>query len=211
MIQERCIQSRRKDDIGYIVPKPTPFVPDVKTFLSLIGRDLAKEEEKIPSWEALFTLSSDQLKELGVEPARTRKYLLNWRHKFRNGVYGIGGDLKYVENGTAELRILETPNTLNAANPPRRIVVNVPKGKQPTDLPTSELVRPKGFKVRNGNTIAGKHALPLRWDLGGGAKVSVTEGMWEFKRGRKIDGGERRRAEVRFLRRVSQRKESRGS
>jgi hypothetical protein len=41
---------------------------------------------------------------------------------------------------------------------------------------------------------------------GGTAQLKVTEGMWEDRRGHKVDGGERRQAEVRFKRRVAERK-----
>ena len=34
-------------------------------------------------WPQLFSASSAQLKELGVEPARTRRYIIRWREKFR--------------------------------------------------------------------------------------------------------------------------------
>ena len=208
MRQRRWTHGQRNTSQEYLVPRETPFVPNVKTFLTLIGRDLSKHAVNIQSWEALFTLTSIQFEELGIDPPRTRRYLLNWRHRFRNGVYGIGGDLKYVKNGTAELRIIEIQNRRYPALPPRRVVVNVPEGKQPSELHPSELVRVKGFKVLNGNTIAGKYCLPLRHDLGGGSKISVTEGMWEFRRGHKVDGGERRKAMIRFLRSVTQRKTS---
>ena len=61
------------------VPPPTPFVPDVNTFLTLIGRQLKEHASKFTSWEELFTLSSSQLQSRGLEPPRTRKYLLRWR------------------------------------------------------------------------------------------------------------------------------------
>ena len=92
------------------IPPQTPFVPDLQTFLTLIGRNLSQYSSKIPTWEALFSLTSPQLKELGIEPPRSRRYLLRWREKFRNGEYGIGGDLKSVENAQAELRIVEVPS-----------------------------------------------------------------------------------------------------
>ena len=85
------------------IPSPTPFVPDAQTFLSLIGRNLSQHAARIPSWEALFSLTSKQLRELGVEPARSRRYLLRWREKFRNGDYGVGGDLEQVVDGCGEV------------------------------------------------------------------------------------------------------------
>ncbi|KAL2025049.1 hypothetical protein VTK56DRAFT_51 [Thermocarpiscus australiensis] len=183
-----------------LVPAPIPFVPDVETFLTLIGRGLKQHASKFPSWDALFTLKSEQLRELGVEPPRTRRYLLRWRQRFREGRFGIGGDLKYVDNGTAELKVLEVDKTPLVR---LRHVVNVPPGKNVGEVSPSELVRVRGFKVQGVRTIAGPYALPMK---NGGARLTVTEGMWEDRRGHKVDGGERRRAEIRFKRRVAERK-----
>ena len=182
------------------VPPPTPFVPDVETFLTLIGRDLKQHVSKFPTWEALFTLTSDQLRELGVEPPRTRKYLLRWRQRFREGRFGVGGDLQHVEKGVAQLKILETEKDLFKT---LRHVVNVPAGQKVKDIPRDQLVRVKGFKVKGVRTISGPYALPAGH---GSARIAVTEGMWEDRRGHKVDGGERRQAEIRFKRRVAERK-----
>lgn len=183
-----------------LVPAPIPLVPDVETFLTVIGRGLKQHASKFPTWEALFTLSSDQLRELGVEPPRTRRYLLRWRQRFREGKFGIGGDLKHVENGVAELRVQETDKKplLRLRN-----VVNLPLGKKLEEVSPSDVVRVKGFTVQGVRTIVGPYALPMKY---GGARISVTEGMWEDRRGHKVDGGERRRAEIRFKRRVAERK-----
>lgn len=186
------------------VPPKTPFVPDVETFLTLIGRSLKQHASKIPTWEALFTLKSEQLKELGIEPARSRRYLKNWTNRFRQGKFGPGGDLLYVQDGVAHLRIMETDKSELLT---LRHVVNVPFGKKVEDMARDQLARPRGFKVVGNRHIAGPFALPMR---GGGARIAVTEGMWEDKRGHKIDGGERRRAEVRFKKRIAERKAARG-
>ncbi|AEO63365.1 533f0487-cfc9-4ef3-abb4-64d1f61312c1 [Thermothielavioides terrestris] len=188
-----------------LVPAPIPFVPDVETFLTLIGRGLKQHASKFPTWEALFTLTSDQLRELGVEPPRTRRYLLRWRQRFREGRFGIGGDFKHVENGSAELKILVTEKSPLVR---KRHVVNVPPGKKIDEVSPSDMVRVNGYKVKGVHTIAGPYALPMKH---GGARVTVTEGMWEDKRGHKVDGGERRRDEIRFKRRVAERKALRES
>ncbi|EGS18145.1 mitochondrial 37S ribosomal protein mS41 [Thermochaetoides thermophila DSM 1495] len=183
-----------------LVPAPIPFVPDVQTFLTVIGRGLKQHAEKFPSWEALFTLTSEQLRELGIEPPRTRRYLLRWRQRFREGKFGIGGDFKYVQDGVAELKVQEVEK-----RPAEYIrhVINVPPGKEVEELLPEEQHRVKGFKVIGTKTISGPYALPMRR---GGARVKVTEGMWEDRRGHKVDGGERRRAEVRFKRRLAERR-----
>jgi hypothetical protein len=187
------------------VPRPTPFVPDVPTFLTLIGRNLSQHAAKITSWPALFTLTSDQLRELGVEPPRTRRYLLRWREKFRNGQYGIGGDFKHIENGTAELRVVEVPAsfevpaTATLSPGKRKIVVNVPTGGIAEDKLAEQMVPVKGIRIKGANTIVGPHILPMKG--GEGARIVVKEGLWEDRRGHKIDGGERRQAEVRAKKR----------
>lgn len=193
-------QASKTNSAPPAIPSPIPFVPNVETFLTLIGRGLKSHASKFPSWESLFSLSSDQLRELGLEPPRSRRYLLRWRDKFRLGQFGPGGDLRYVDNGVAELKVREV-----AKSPTQHIrhAVNVPVGKNPEDLAAEDLVFPKGFRVRGTNTIVGPYALPIK---GGGVRLKVTEGMWEDKRGHKVDGGERRRAEVRFKRGVAERK-----
>lgn len=190
------------------IPRPTPFVPDAQTFLTLIGRNLSQHASKIPSWKALFSLTSAQLKELGIEPPRSRRYLLRWREKFRQGQYGIGGDIKYVEDGAAQLKVLElpvsTPGTVTPTSSPlktRRIVVNVATGGSATnsDGLENEMVPVRGLQVKGARTIVGPHVQPLK--AGKGAKIEIKEGLWEQRRGHKVDGGERRQAEVRAKRR----------
>ncbi|EHY52293.1 Small ribosomal subunit protein mS41 [Exophiala dermatitidis] len=197
------------------VPPPTPFVPDVPTFLTLIGRELSKHASKIESWDELFTLTSQQLKERGIEPPRTRRYLLRWREKFRKGDYGIGGDFQHVKDGVAELRVVEVPSlkkdpetgeplsgpvTVGRSPGMQKLIVNVPNGSTTYSLQpgqtTADLKKPKGFKLKNGYIIKGKQAHPIKGTYGSGVMVKVTEGLWEHKRGHKVHGGERRRAET---------------
>lgn len=188
-----------------MIPQPRPFVPDVDTFLKLIGRGLSRHTSKFPSWEALFSLTSPQLKELGIEPARTRRYLLQWMQRYRNGVVGPGGDFKFVQDGEAHLRIATPPAGIATD---ARWVVNVPHGEEVSVENANETYpRPKGYSVRGLKTIAGSYATELPGK--GGAVVKVTEGMWEQRQGRKIDGGERRRAETRFKKRSAARRAER--
>lgn len=201
------------------VPDPTPFVPNVETFLKLIGRDLSSQSSKIPSWNSLFTSSSEQLKDFGIEPARTRRYLLRWREKFRNGIYGPGGDFQFVKDGVAHLKIVELPSLTKSNNNTKankdtaeyastshtpgtvKLVLNVPANSDtyvlaPSQKSPKDLKKPVGFKIRNQRAIAGPFAVPLKGSHGAAATVSVAEGMWEDRRGKKVYGGERRRAEV---------------
>lgn len=186
------------------IPSPTPFVPDVKTFLTLIGRGMSQHAAKFPTWEALFSLTSPQLKELGIEPPRLRKYLIHWRENFQLGKFGPGGDIKFVEDGKAKLAITEVERGPLEVS---RHVVNIPTKKSIEQAKTYEKVKVEGYHVQDTNTIAGPYALPIKG--GSAAMITITDGMWEEKRGRKIDGGERRREQVRFKRRVAERKAAR--
>lgn len=198
-LQIRC--AHRQAEKVPVIPSPIPFVPDVKTFLTLIGRGLSQHTSKFPTWEALFSLTSPQLKELGIEPPRTRKYLIHWREKYRLGRFGPGGDIQHVqEDGRAKLAIEELEV---APLEFRRRVVNIPADKNLGEVPEADKVRIDGYTV-HGTAVAGPYALPLKGERA--ALVSAAEGMWEEKRGRKIDGGERRRDMVRFKRRVAERK-----
>jgi hypothetical protein len=215
------------------VPDPTPFVPDHTTFLTLIGRQLSKHASKFDSWNQLFTLSSPQLKEMGIEPARSRRYLLHWREKFRKGEFGIGGDLKYVQDGVGELRVVEVPAlqkrdgirpeaeplaTTAPVSPAMspgmtKLILNVPAGVTTYKLEdgesTADLKKAKGVKLHQGHTIVGPYVQPQKGSNGSVATLKVQEGLWEHRRGHKVDGGERRKAEVRFKRRVEERKKER--
>lgn len=198
--QTRWLHRTRKP---HEIPSPRPFVPDVQTFLTLIGRNLHRHSSKFPSWESLFSLTAPQLQELGIEPARNRRYLLRWMQRYRKGLFGPGGDFEFVKDGEA---ILKT------ALPPAdkveqwKCVVNVPHPEAPPAEEPKQLIRPMGYTVRGEKTIAGPYAVPLPHS---GASVKVTEGMWEDKRGRKIDGGERRRSEVQFKKRSAERRAQR--
>jgi hypothetical protein len=140
------------------------------------------------------------MRELGVEPPRTRRYLLRWRQRFREGKFGVGAALQHVENGEAELRVMEDrTNPINI----QRYVVNVPRGKEVDEVSEDDIVHMPGYTVRGVRTIVGPFALPIKEGV---SRLTVTEGMWEDKRGHKVDGGERRRAEVRFKRRVAERR-----
>lgn len=190
------------------IPEPRPWVPDIETFFTLIGRGLKRHASKFPNWEALFSLAPAEFRAIGIEPARTRRYLIRWIARFRAGDLGPGADFRFVEDGVALLRVASSATNDGAAG--CKCVVNVPPlpaavaASSSTKLLPSTLVRPIGYTISGLRTIKGPFARMLPGD--DGAIVKVTEGMWEDKRGRKIDGGERRRAMVRFKRRVAERR-----
>ncbi|PLB36706.1 mitochondrial 37S ribosomal protein mS41 [Aspergillus candidus] len=206
------------------VPPPTPFVPNVETFLSLIGRGMSKHASKLPSWDKLFTLSSAELRDLGIEPARQRRYLLRKREKFRQGIYGPGGDLQHVADSAAQLRVVEVPvdpkapsQAINSSNPTnasatltpgmRKVIVNLPPDatKYTPDLSTP-LQKFAHMKIHRGSMLKGPFLQPIKGTNGTAALIKAQEGMWEDKLGHKVDGGERRRAEVRANRRIEERR-----
>ncbi|OCT46829.1 hypothetical protein CLCR_02078 [Cladophialophora carrionii] len=224
--QQKRLLHRELPMNGYI-PSPTPFVPDVPTFLKLIGRELSKHASKIESWEELFTLTSNQLKSRGIDPPRTRRYLLRWREKFRRGEFGIGGDFQHVKDGVAELRVVEVPSlkkdpatgapvagtvTIGRSPGMQKLIVNVPNGSSTYELlpgqTTADLKKPHGFALKNGYIIKGKQVKPMAGTNGSGATVRAVEGLWEHTRGRKIYGGERRRAETLHKMRVEENKKN---
>ncbi|KAJ5730139.1 uncharacterized protein N7483_004647 [Penicillium malachiteum] len=203
------------------VPSPTPFVPNVQTFLTLIGREMSKHASKIPTWDSLFTLSSDQLREAGVEPARSRRYLMRKREKFRSGLYGPGGDLEQVVDGVAQLRVVEIPSTQEEGSTSatsssatltpgmKKTIVNMLPGvTEYTHIPSAQLKKFAHMKIHRGSKIMGPFLQPVKGSHGTAATISVQEGMWEDKRGQKVDGGERRRVEVRAKRRLEERRKA---
>lgn len=208
---QNCTRQIHQQVSARDIPSPTPFVPDSKTFLSLIGRNLSQHAAKIPSWESLFSLTSAQLRELGIEPARNRRYLLWWRDKFRKGIYGIGGDLQNVVDGTAELRAVEVSVRKTLRNPThsglelkKKLVVNMPPGAPVDETITKELAPVKGMKVVGAHTIIGPHVQLVKGSNGSVAKIKIQDKMWEEKRGHKVDGGERRKAQVRHNKRMEE-------
>jgi hypothetical protein len=169
---------------------------------------------KIPSWHSLFSLKSEQLRELGVEPARTRRYLLWWRDRFKKGIYGIGGDLRDVVDGTAKLAMIQVKSKKGkkGLEPTKKLVVNVPMDAMDAK-DASVATEPKpvnGMRVRGAQTIVGPYAQPVKGSGGSLAIIKVHEGMWEYKRGQKVDGGERRKVQVRRKRKLEEMRKERG-
>lgn len=221
-VPRQCVRPFHRN-VSPPAPSPTPFVPDVPTFLTLIGREMSKHASKIPSWDQLFSLSSNELRDLGVEPARQRRYLIRKREKFRNGLYGPGGDLEQVADGVAQLRVVEVPVAPKGAadenkNAPlaasatltpgmKKAIVNLAPGiTQYKHVASSPLKKFANMKIHRGSMIKGPFLQPVKGSHGTAATISVQAGMWEDKRGHKVDGGERRRVEVRSKKRLEERR-----
>lgn len=215
----RCVRCLHQRQAEPIIPKPTPFVPDVQTFLSLIGREMSKHSSKFTSWDSLFSLSSSELRELGIEPARQRRYLLRQREKFKNGIYGPGGDLDVVVDGVAQLRVVEVPtgssqssNALPNASATltpgmRKVIVNLaPDAEKYEHKSNNPIKKYAHMKVHRGSSVIGPFIQAIKGTNGSAVLIRATEGMWEDRRGQKVDGGERRRAEVRAKKRSAEKR-----
>lgn len=133
----------------------------------------------------------------------------------------MGGDLKNVKDGGAELRVVEVP--VAEAAVPRSSSTNVPIGLHRTKRMVvnepPEVIQKRswwqqlkpvdGMKVVGVRTIAGPYVQSVKGTSGSVATIKVQEGMWEVRRGVKVDGGERRKVQVRRKRLLEERKTSR--
>ena len=133
--------------------------------------------------------------------------------------------MKHVKDGEAEVRVVEVPATQSEAqalNPKkgavkmeeilpkmRRMVVNEPLEAVKKIVSAEELKAVEGMKVRGARQIVGPFIQPVKGTSGSVARIKVQEGMWEVRRGKKIDGGERRKAMVRRKRLLEERRTGR--
>jgi len=67
----------------------------------------------------------------------------------------------------------------------------------------------EGMKVRGARTIVGPFVQYVKGTGGSVAVIKAQEGMWEERRGVKVDGGERRKKMVRRNRLLAERKAER--
>ena len=137
-----------------------------------------------------------------------------WRDRYRKGIHGVGGDLEHVVDGAAKLKVVEVP--IPGATIPglgiqrtKKFVVNIPPDTDGKDLQVEQLRPVSGMKIVGERTIAGPYIQPEKGTSGSVATMKVQDGMWEERRGVKVDGGERRKAMVRrkrYLEEMKQRK-----
>jgi hypothetical protein len=96
-----------------------------------------------------------------------------------------------------------------------KLILNLPAAvTEPTAVleegqTTFDLRKVQGVKLAEGHRIQGPYVLPSKGSNGSVATLKVQEGLWEHRRGHKVDGGERRKAEVRFKRGVEERRKAR--
>ena len=137
--------------------------------------------------------------------------------------------MQFVEDGVATMRAVELPRlpeaqggksgsddsvTSKQAPAMTRLIINLPAGEtEPRAVlgkgqSTFDLRKVQGVKLADGHRIQGPYVQPMKGSFGSVATLKVQEGLWEHRRGHKVDGGERRKAEVRFKRRVEERRKA---
>ena len=133
----------------------------------------------------------------------------------------MGGDLKNVKDGGAELRVVEVPvakaavsksrSTSMAIGLPRtkRMIINEPPEVMEKSPLSQDLKTVDGMKLVGVRTIVGPYVQHVKGTRGSVATIKVQEGMWEVRRGLKVDGGERRKVQVRRKRLLEERRTSR--
>ncbi|KAK3816423.1 MAG: IGR protein motif-domain-containing protein [Benniella sp.] len=68
------------------IPAPRGDIKDPATFLTKIGRNSAQIADKFKSWDHLFTASTAEMKSDMALSVKQRRWILNWREKYRQGV-----------------------------------------------------------------------------------------------------------------------------
>lgn len=139
--------------------------------------------------------------------------------------------MRFVEDGVGTMRIVELPRlpenqrgisqsdgsmtTVDPGLATTKVIINLPAGEtKPAAVlgkgqSTFDLRKVQGVKLANGHMIQGPYVQPSKGSNGSVATLRVQEGLWEHRRGHKVDGGERRKAEVRFKRGVEERRKAR--
>ncbi|KAF9988247.1 hypothetical protein BGZ65_009944 [Modicella reniformis] len=68
------------------VPAPRGSIQDPATFLTKIGRNSVQLADKFKSWDHLFTATTAEMKTEMALSIKQRRWILNWREKYRQGV-----------------------------------------------------------------------------------------------------------------------------
>lgn len=128
--------------------------------------------------------------------------------------------MEHVTDGVGEIKLFEVPvpeawkktnpsadmATVTRSGGMRKVALNVPIGGEMPTKPLEECEPVKHVKARGLNKLIGTNVYMVSAEK---AAIKVQEGLWEVRRGHKVDGGERRKAEVRFKRRAEERKKAR--
>lgn len=87
----------------------------------------------------------------------------------------------------------------------KKVVVNLPPEAMDKEFQANEVKVVSGVKILGAHTIIGPHVESVKGSNGSVARIKVKEGMWEERRGHKVDGGERRKENVRSRRAARER------
>lgn len=116
--------------------------------------------------------------------------------------------------GIPEEKIKLPRATMTSAPGHKKYVFNLPEEKIEgasteellEEVKAGTLTPVKGVKIIGGSQISGPHIELVKNTDGKIGVFRVAEGLWEDRRGVKVDGGERRKADVRAKRRSAERK-----
>lgn len=126
--------------------------------------------------------------------------------------------MKNVMDAAAQLRVIEVARskvsdsiTAAPARIPvkKKLVVNLAPDAPVQGLRLGEVDPVGEMKVVGAHTIVGPYIQPVKGTGGSVATIKVEEGMWEVRRGHKVDGGERRKVQVRRKRRLEENRTTR--
>lgn len=116
-----------------------------------------------------------------------------------------------MKDSVALVRVVEVPSGEEGGpDAVRKVVVNVPPEVEVNETKLRGLKPVDGLKVQGAMTIVGPFVEPVKGSGGSVAAIRAQEGMWEQRRGVKIDGGERRKVMVRRKRKLEEMKKARG-
>lgn len=87
-----------------IIPKPTKEIPDVASFLNHIGRNTSEFSEAFPTWDALFTSSSKEMKAAGID-VKPRRYILEQVENYRKSSILNNDDPTSIFTATKEIKL----------------------------------------------------------------------------------------------------------
>lgn len=129
-----------------------------------------------------------------------------------------------VVDGAAQLRVVEFPvessitqgDEVNTSLPGasatlspgmRKVIVNIAPDAEKYEHKSNDVIKKYAhMKIHQGSMVKGPFIQAMKGTNGSAVLIKATEGMWEDRRGQKVDGGERRRAEVRAKKRSAERR-----
>ncbi|KAG0681021.1 telomere length regulation protein [Pichia californica] len=94
----------KQSPLSKTIPKPTKEITDVASFLQHIGRNTTEFSEAFPTWDALFTSTSKEMKAAGID-VKPRKYILEQVENYRKTASLSNNDSTSILNATKEIKL----------------------------------------------------------------------------------------------------------